>query len=72
MTILEKLERAVERATGESVEVLRNRSLEEHRRLAETRHGRSMRVASAVQELLTHEQVEAALDDALGAEKLPP
>jgi hypothetical protein len=71
------LERAVEASTGERVEVIRSRSLEETRRLAEKRQGRPLKFVSHFpfigrgnvlrDRLVSHEQVEADLDAVLGS-----
>jgi hypothetical protein len=63
---LEILEATVEALTGEPVEVLRARSLEEGRRLAELRNGAPMRFSGDPEGvLMTHERVEAELDRSL-------
>lgn len=64
--MLKLLEKTVEALTGEPVEVLRARSLEEGRRLAELRNGAPMRFSGDPEGvILTHERVEADLDRAL-------
>lgn len=70
------LKQAVEQATGESIEVLRSRSLEENRRVAEKRHGRRLFFTSKFpfigrgnvmrDRLITRQDIDAALDEALG------
>ena len=74
---LASLEKAVEASTGERVEVLRGRSLEETRRLAEQKQRRPMKFVSHFpligrgnvlrDRLVSHEQVEADLDATLGS-----
>lgn len=69
------LDQAIERATGESVEELRLRTIEETRRIAEERTGRAMRFMSAFpfigrgnvlrDRVISHDDVEAVLDRAL-------
>jgi hypothetical protein len=69
------LEKAVEKATGEKIEDLRSRSLEETRRVAESRHRRPLIFISKFpfigrgnvmrDRLITHEEVEESLDEAL-------
>ena len=69
------LEQAVEQLTGESVALLRSRSLEETRKVAEKRHGRAFRFISRFpfigrgnvlrDRLVTRKDVEATLDRAL-------
>lgn len=69
------LERAVRKATGESADVLRGRTLAEGRRLAEAKHGTSTWFRSWFPLIgrgnvlrdctVTHSQVEAGLDAAL-------
>lgn len=69
------LERAVKKATGETADVLRARTLEETRALAEKRHPRRFKFISRfpfigrgnvlLDRTVSHKGVEAALDDAL-------
>jgi hypothetical protein len=69
------LERAVRKATGETADALRARTIEETRRVAEKRHGYRTRFISWFPFIgrgnvlrdctISHEGVEAALDDAL-------
>lgn len=69
------LERAVERATGENVDVLRARPISDTRRIAEQRRGRPFQIISRFpfigrgnvmrDRILSHERVEAELDRAL-------
>ena len=74
--VLATIERAVKLATGEDADVLRARSLDEHRQIVEGRHGgRRMRFLSHFPFLgrgsvlhdrtVSHDQVEAELDAAL-------
>lgn len=75
-TALISLERAIEASTGERVEVLRSRTLEETRLVAEKKHRRPMKFVSHFpfigrgnvlrDRLVSHEQVEADLDAVLG------
>lgn len=72
---IEILEKALEKACGESVSKLRSRTLEENRRLAEKKHGLLARFVSYFpfigrgnvlrNRLVTHEEVEKRLDEAL-------
>ena len=69
------LEQAVEQLTGDSAAILRSRSLEETRKVAEKRHGCAFRFVSRFpfigrgnvlrDRLVTREDVEASLDRAL-------
>ncbi len=69
------LERAIELATGESVEELRLRTMDETRRIAEQRAGHAMRFMSAFpfigrgnvlrDRVVSHDDVEAELTRAL-------
>jgi hypothetical protein len=74
---LSTLEKAVEASTGERVEVLRSRSLEETRRLAEKKYRRPLKFVSHFpfigrgnilrDRIVGHEQIEADLDAILGS-----
>jgi hypothetical protein len=66
------LERALERTTGETIENLRSRTLEETRDIAEKKHGFFARIISHFpfigrrdSPLVSHEEVERRLLDAL-------
>ena len=69
------LQRAVEKATGETILQLRGRSLEDTRRVAEQRNRRPLKFISKFpfigrgnvmrDRLVTHDAVEASLDEAL-------
>ncbi len=69
------LKRAVEQATGESLDVLRSRSIDETRRVAEKRRGKRFVFTSKFpfigrgnvmrDKVITREEVDAYLDDAL-------
>lgn len=60
-----EFEKAIEKATGESVESLRSTPIDERRRRIEQKFGKPMKVTSVGPELITHQQVEAELDKAL-------
>ncbi|MGD0523070.1 MAG: hypothetical protein ABSA43_00710 [Candidatus Microgenomates bacterium] len=58
-------EKAIERATGESIESLRSTPIDERRRRIEQKFGKPMKVTSIGPSLVSHQQVEAELDKAL-------
>ena len=65
--------RTLEQQTGESIESLRNMPIDERRRMNEAKHGKPMQILSHFpligrafySTLVSHEQVEAELDEAL-------
>jgi hypothetical protein len=69
------LEKAVEKATGEAVNMLRARSIEETRRVAEKRHKRPFKFTSRFpfigrgnvlrDRVVSHDEVERGLDEVL-------
>ena len=59
------LETTIERSTGRTVEWLRNTPLCELRRLAERAHGRPATLVSSHPRIITREEIDRMLDQAL-------
>ncbi len=56
---------AIEAATGESVESLRNTPIDERRRRIEKKFGAPMKVVSSSPQIITREEVDKLVDEAL-------
>ncbi len=65
MTLSDGVLRAIERATGQSIETLQSTPIGELRRRTEARLGRPLRIGSCGPPFVTREQLEAGLAGAL-------
>ena len=61
----EEFERALEKATGKSIEYLRDTPIDEQRREVEARLGKRLAFASSYIPLVSHEAAEAAYRDSV-------
>lgn len=60
-----EFEKAIEEATGKTIEYLRDTPIDQIRADAEKAHGKPCQFVSSEPRILTHDEVNAAFDDAI-------